>query len=248
MRVLPLIGTLLTAGFLFTACDSHDAVQGATPDGRRHTPVPAPTPVPRADLAYKVTVMNLTYAQPMAPMAVALHSHETSVFNVGSSASMGLEKQAEGGDNSILLEELSANSYVNATQGGNGLILPSQKDSVTIKGTASECLSVTSMLVNTNDAFTGINCVDVSALKKGEMLKIDLVTYDAGTESNSEEASSIPGPAGGGEGFNADRDDKDFVSVHPGVVTSDDGFISSSLTQAHKWDNPSAKLMIERVQ
>jgi len=252
MRSLALIGGLLAAGFLFTACDSNDTLSanpgGTPPAGPAVPPPSAPPPAAPIEAAYKVTVLNLTYAQPMAPMAVALHSQETSVFKVGTAASPGLEKQAEGGDNSVLLQELSVNDHVNAAAGGNGLILPSKQDTVIIKGEAAKCLSVTAMLVNTNDAFTGMNCMDVSALKKGEMLKHDLITYDAGTEKNSEEASIIPGPAGGGEGFNAERDDKDFVSVHPGVVTSDDGFISSALTYAHKWDNPSARLVIERIQ
>ena len=64
-----------------------------------------------------VTLKNLTYAQPMAPMAVAYHSKETSVFKVGTSASLGLEKLAEDGDNSMLLTELSENSLVSSTQG-----------------------------------------------------------------------------------------------------------------------------------
>ncbi|HFQ61119.1 MAG TPA: hypothetical protein ENK39_02315, partial [Epsilonproteobacteria bacterium] len=79
-------------------------------------------------------------------------------------------------------------------------------------------------------------------------MMIGLVTYDAGTEANSELASTIPGPAGGGEGFNAARDDKDFVSVHEGVVTKDDGLSTSALTQMHKWDNPAASVSIERVK
>ena len=86
--------------------------------------------------------------------------------------------------------------------------------------------------------------------KNGEMMTIALPTYDAGTENNSEEASTIPGPAGGGtgEGFNADRDDKDFISIHAGAVTKDDGLITSALTQNHKWNNPAAMLTIERIK
>ena len=94
-------------------------------------------------------------------------------------------------------------------------MLPGKSDSVTIEGEPAQCISVTAMLVNTNDAFAGVDCVNVSELKNGEMMTIALPTYDAGTENNSEEASTIPGPAGGGEGFqHRDRDDKDFVSIH----------------------------------
>ncbi len=253
MKAIHIVGSILAAGLLLTGCDN-SASTGSTPTAPNapSAKIPTPTPPPSAPTAepmmYTVTLQNLTYAQPMAPMAVALHSEETSMFSVGSAASPGLEKLAEGGDNSMLIDALSANDLVAAVKGGNGLILPSKSDTVTITGAASKCLSITAMLVNSNDAFTGMNCIDISSLNNGAMLKIDLVSYDAGTENNSEEASTIPGPAGGGEGFNAERDDKDFVTVHPGVVTKDDGLLSSALTYAHKWDNPTAKLIIERVK
>ena len=104
------------------------------------------------------------------------------------------------------------------------------------------------MLVNTNDAFVGANCIDVTKLKSGESLTLNLSAYDAGTEENSELASTIPGPAGGGEGFNSKRDDVNFVHIHPNVITKDDGLATSALTQAHRWDNPVAMLKIERIQ
>ena len=222
-------GSIITAGLLFTGCHSNNN--------------DAP-----AKLSYKVTLKNVTYAQPMSPMAVAYHSDTYKVFEVGKSASVGLEKLAEDGDNSTLLSELASNLNVQTSIGGNGLIVPSKNDSVTLEGESQKCISVVTMLVNTNDAFAGIDCVDVSAMKVGEKMMIGLVTYDAGTEANSELASTIPGPAGGGEGFNAARDDKDFVSVHAGVVTKDDGLSTSALTQMHKWDNPAASVSIERVK
>jgi len=239
MKAVYLWGGLLTAGLILSGCDNNDK------------PIPVnstPGSAVNTKKSYNVTFKNLTYAQPMAPMAVAYHSKAVSIFEVGQRAGLGLEKLAEGGDNSALLSELSANSAVVSNIGGTGLILPSQSDTVNIEGEPSECISVLAMLVNTNDAFAGVDCVDVSSLKKGETVMLTLVAYDAGTEANSEEAVTIPGPAGGGEGFNASRDDRDFVSVHSGVLTQDDGLNSSGLTQKHKWDNPAASVMIERIQ
>ena len=58
----------------------------------------------------------------------------------------------------------------------------------------------------------------------------------------------IPGPAGGGEGFNANRDDEaDRVSMHSGVVSQDDRLASSALTEQHRFDNPVARVRIERT-
>ena len=229
MKVLQLWGSILTAGVILSGCDSNNN-----------------TEIDRA--SYRVTVENLTLSQPMAPMAVAYHSKDTALFEVGESSTLGLEKLAEDGDNSELLSELSLDPMVKVSIGGTGLILPAKSESVIIEGETSECISVVTMLVNTNDAFAGIDCVDVSAIQSGEKVILGLVTYDAGTEANSEEAMTIPGPAGGGEGFNDARDDRDFVSVHSGVVTMDDGFSTSALTQAHKWDNPAASVVIERIE
>jgi hypothetical protein len=62
-----------------------------------------------------------------------------------------------------------------------------------------------------------------------------------------EDASSVPGPAGGGEGFNAARDDTDFVRIHPGVISGPDGFAGSALDSAHDWDNPILKIVVKRT-
>ena len=75
-----------------------------------------------------------------------------------------------------------------------------------------------------------------------------LPVYDAGTEANSEAAGTIPGPADGGEGFNAERDDADTVSYHPGVVSSQDTLPDSVLMAEHRFDNPVARLIITRVE
>jgi hypothetical protein len=250
MKAVHIVGSLLTAGLILSGCDnSNNTISGVLPGPDTQTSAARSIPAePVLKSSYKVTLKNLTYAQPMAPMAVAYHSKDVSIFEVGQSAGLGLEKLAEGGDNSALLFELSENSAVVSSIGGTGLILPSKSDTVTIEGNSSECISVLAMLVNTNDAFAGVDCVDVSSLKTGETIMLTLPTYDAGTEGNSETGASIPGPAGGGEGFNASRDDRGFVSVHSGVLTQDDGLNTSALTEAHKWDNPAASVMIERIE
>ncbi len=108
--------------------------------------------------------------------------------------------------------------------------------------------SVSTMLVNTNDAFTGLNSMDVETLPVGGSISVDGIAYDAGTEADTEEAIHIPGPAGGGEGFNALRDDvADQVSMHSGVVSQDDGFATSDLSEQHRFDNPVVRVRIERT-
>ena len=62
-------------------------------------PTPQPAPVTPTEYSYSLTVTNLTYAQPLSPVAVALHG-ATTLWQVGQPASIALEKLAEGGDNS----------------------------------------------------------------------------------------------------------------------------------------------------
>ena len=103
------------------------------------------------------------------------------------------------------------------------------------------------MLVNTNDAFAGKGGIDLNALALGEQVTMNLPVYDAGTEGNNELAGTIPGPADGGEGFNAARDDVNVVSRHSGVVTNIDGYADSVLDESHRFDTPVARLTVRRV-
>jgi len=153
---------------------------------------------------------------------------------------------AESGDNSGVLAETSLLDTV----GGAGVVLPGQTETIVLdsKQDSIAALSVATMLVNTNDAFTGKTGIDVSTMQIGDSISMNTIAYDAGTEANSEAAGTIPGPADGGEGFNQARDDVDFVSAHPGVVGSDDGLMSSALTSVHKFDNPVMKITITRLR
>ena len=135
---------------------------------------------------------------------------------------------------------------------GNGVVAPGSSDNVSFtindEDIADLTLSVATMLVNTNDAFTGTNRLDISVMAVGETRQFNLIGYDAGTEADTEEASSIPGPAAGGEGFNPARDDDaDRVSMHAGVITLNDGLMTSVLTEQHRFDNPVARLSVTRT-
>jgi hypothetical protein len=201
-----------------------------------------PTPV---TYSYEVMVTNLTNAQPVSPVAVVLHD-EGNVWQLGEMASNALEVLAESGDNSGLLAE----SFVMASASGEDVIMPgaSETVSVSITDMMPSKLSVVTMLVNTNDAFSGFNAMDIANLEVGESISLRTGSYDAGTEKNTESMASIPGPAAGGEGYNEARDDVDFVAMHPGVVSMDDGLMSSALTQAHRFDNPTLAITFTRTE
>ncbi len=197
-------------------------------------------------MSYDITVTNLSSNQPLSPIAAKLHGSSFSAWQVGTMASLALEELAEGGDNTSLLALSDAYSSVS----GAGAIGPGSSETVTIEsGEYSDInLTLVSMLVNTNDAFTGKTKLDLSDLAVGDMQTHYLPVYDAGTEGNSELANTIPGPADGGEGFNMARDDVDYVARHPGVVGVDHGYSESVLNSTHGFDSPVALFTITRTQ
>lgn len=202
---------------------------------------------------FDVTVLNLTNAQPLSPIAVISHGDDYSFFSVGAPASAGLEEMAEGGDNTALLAEANADPAIVAATSGAAPIAPGASETVTVTVLDSQRpglqLSVATMLVNTNDAFTGLNSRALETLAVGDSVTINSIAYDAGTEADSEQAIHIPGPAGGGEGFNTARDDEgDRVSMHSGVVSQNDGLATSDLSEQHRFDNPVARIRIERTR
>ena len=232
---------LLAAGLVIAACSNDDL------------PPPTTPPPPPASATFEVSVTNLTNAQPLSPIAVIAHGDSYRVFAVGEAATVGLEELAEGGVNGRLFAEAAADSGVLTTAAGAGPVPPGASASLRFTVELTELpgaeMSVITMLVNTNDAFTGISGVPIGDLAVGDSRRGSGIAYDAGTEANTEEAIHIPGPVGGGEGFNADRNDRfDRVTMHSGVVGRDDGFASSDLDNQHRFDNPVLRATITRVE
>jgi len=67
----------------------------------------------------------------------------------------------------------------------------------------SDHMSLGAMLGNTNDAFIALR--DVALPKGSHNVTYFANTYDAGSETNGESCSTIPGPACGGEGLSLGR-------------------------------------------
>lgn len=201
-----------------------------------------------SNMSYDITVTNLSSNQPMSPFAAKLHASSFTAWQVGSAASVALEELAEGGDNTSVLALSESGVYSSVS--GSGAIGPGSSEIITIEsGEYSDInLTLVSMLVNTNDAFTGKTNVDLSSLTVGSSQTHYLPVYDAGTEGNSELDNTIPGPADGGEGFNMTRDDVDYVARHPGVVGVDQGYSESVLNSTHGFDSPVAMFTITRTE
>jgi len=211
-----LAALLLGTVSIFSGCGSDDTTATA-PD----------------TFTYSVSVTNLTAGQPMSPVLLS----SSSIYHVGENASAGLEKLAEGGDNSELLSTDSVS--------GSGLLTPSSSETLTID-TQKQTLSMATMLVKTNDGFAGLESSDVSSLAVGQSTTLFLNVYDAGTENNDETSATVPGL--GGEGYNAERESANIVTLHSGIISKDDGLVTSNLSSLEKFNNPALKVVITRTK
>lgn len=242
--------TALLSAFL-VACSGGDGSDDDAPaqDNAAAAPPPAASP---ATVEFEVSVVNLTAGQPFSPLALVAHSPDYRLFELGAAATAGMELLAEGGDNSELLAEADSDALVAMTASADSPLGPGGSETITVSMDENEVLdlqfSLVTMLVNTNDAITAVRNLDISGLAAGESVSVRTISYDSGTEINSELSGTIPGPVDSGEGFNADRDDiADAIRGHSGAITLDGGLATSVLTDIHRWDNPVARVTVTRL-
>lgn len=231
---LATIGALSLMGL--TACSDSDDIQSIMP------PEPEPAPIVMQD--FDISITNLTANQPLSPVVLLSHASNLSIWQVGEPASVALEHLAEGGDTSMLVAlDGIDESNVATTPIGPGA---NQTLSISIPESQVAQLSIATMLVNTNDAFTGVQQIDLTQLAINVSMTYHTMAYDAGTEANSEAKGTIPGPADMGEGFNAMRETNNRVTGHAGIISKDDGLSDSVLDASHRFDNPVATVSITR--
>ena len=162
--------------------------------------VPAANAAPDDVRTYRVTVTNLTAGQPLTPVLFATHRSNVDVFMVGSPASFGVKEIAENGNLAPLAEALGAATGVSQVfQGGMPIVPAGTPGSATFpdsvafeisgdRGTRS--LSWVSMLICTNDGFTGLDSVGLPR-HVGDSVTVGTAGYDAGTELNTEDFADI---------------------------------------------------------
>ena len=204
---------------------------------------------------YKLSVTNITNGQPLTPVAALLHDATFNAWQIGATASSGLEVLAESGSaRAFLSASVNDNTAVIAAALSAGdPIAPGSAKSLVIGGEAAYELTIASMLANTNDAFTGITHWSLADMQINDSDTMLIPVYDAGTEKNTEASGTIAGPADSSteadKGYSSVRDDPSgFVSMHGGVVTKDDGLSTSVLDESHRWLGAAAKVVITRIQ
>jgi Spondin_N len=210
---------------------------------------------------YEVTIENLTTGQPLTPPVVATHRAATGMFTVGQPASFALKEIAENGNLAPMIAQLGADKHVSDSVAAPEPLVPAGlpgsamfDDSVTLTVTAStgaKFLSYASMLICTNDGFTG---VDSLRLPKdvGDAVVMRSAGYDAGTERNTEDfadivppCQSLVGVSSGEPGTgmsNPALAEGGVIHHHPGIVGGAD-----LIPAIHGWTDPVAEITVERV-
>lgn len=192
---------------------------------------------------YAVTVTNLTSGEIFTPIMVATHTKGTHVFKLGDPASSEMAAIAEGGDFGPLSDKLtnSGAAYDIATNGA--LLAPGASTTIMVKMADDfKHVTVTSMMIPTNDAFIAVNGVK-GPKKKHHNKVIMSPAYDAGSEPNDELCANIPGPACGGVGGSPNAGGEGYVHIHSGIQGVGD--LSSA---DYDWRNPTAKIVITRMK
>lgn len=194
---------------------------------------------------WRVTITNLTPAgsgppgsQPLSPPLFVVHANRVTVWSVGGIATAPVAAIAEDANNGPAETAYAALDGVEAAFTGAGGPIPSgatRSYEVTTSGGANR-LSVVTMLVNTNDAFTGLDSLHLRGQGGTRMT----MAYDAGSERNNELAAFIPGPCCGNP-FVRDPEGA-LIAPHPGIKG-----VGDLDPAVYGWTDPVARIEIERL-
>jgi hypothetical protein len=169
----------------------------------------------------------------------ATHKRNFHVFQKGELASDGVAAVAEDAHNAPLVSALSSSAAVYDVEVGGGPILPGNAVTFTIKTKLGfNRISMISMLVNTNDGFTGIDAIP---LPLHGSRTIFLPSYDAGSEKNTELKAHIPGPCCGNPFQGIDTAEP--IKFHEGIEG-----VGDLDPAVYDWDEPTAKLTVTRIE
>ena len=207
---------------------------------------------------WDIAITNLTHGNYFTPLLVTAHDSGSHLFQVGIPADVSLEAMAECGDLSGLLTSYPADADTIANP-ASGLLSPGATTTAMIDttSTSNTNLSIVAMVLPTNDAFVGLDGLQVPTATGTYTYYLN--AYDAGTEANNELLDTsgcavgmpgMPGAPGGDAGMNgtgvAGADSNTMVHVHRGILGDTDptGGKSDLDSTIHRWQNPVAKVVI----
>lgn len=208
---------------------------------------------------YRVTISNLTAGQPLTPPVLVTHTGHADIFTLGEEASPELQQIAENGNSAPMLASLAGDDDVHdvveasmplvPANNPGGVPFPSSASFIIEARGKARYLSYVSMLICTNDGFTGLDAITLPKRK----LTLFTVAYDARTERNTEDfVDMVPpcqlliGVSSGDPGTGM----SDPLLAEEGVVIPHAGIVGGAdlLPEVHGWGDPVAKIVIERIR
>ena len=230
---------LILAALLLSACSSLEPLETTATSQR-----------------FQVTIENLTTGQAFTPPLIATHRPSTALFQVGQTASLGIKEIAENGNLAPMLEALANNKHVSdvmvAIAGDPPPLFPGQTVSVEISSSlGAKYISFASMLICTNDGFTGLNTLRLPQTV-GATVTAYTDAYDAGTEINTEDFADIVPPCPVLSGVATDKPGTGMSNpelAEGGVIHHHSGIQGGSDLDPsiHGWADPVAKVTITRL-
>lgn len=192
---------------------------------------------------YQVRVTNLTRGQVLAPPVAITHSRDFQLFHVGAPASPGLAAMAEDAVTDTLFEELGSNPEVLDFAAAGGPVMPGATAVLEVESLfPHDFITVAQMLVQTNDAFFAAGGVPGPRGPHERRLSFYANAYDAGSEANTEDCATIPGPPCGNALVRDTDGAEGFVHIHAGIHG-----IGDLEPARFDWRNPVAQVTVVRV-
>ena len=206
-----------------------------------------------------VEITNLTNGLYFTPLLVAAHDRDTDLFEPGSKAGAHLQAMAEGGDIAGLISDVEFAGGRYAANPAEGLLAPGMTAyaELEVGGHRTAHLSVTAMILPTNDGFVGLDGLQIPT--KAGTYTYYLHAYDAGTEANDEIVNGggapgtpgIPADPGGNSGVGGtgvlSTEHNTAVHIHRGVIgdTDPEAGASDLDSRIHRWNGPVARLVLD---
>jgi hypothetical protein len=203
---------------------------------------------------YEVTITNLTEGQWLTPPAAATHDSDFSLWRVGNSATVATKEIAENGNLAAATGAFEASPLVfdwtvTPSPTGPPPIAPGASVTFEITAPPHARFSFASMLICTNDGFTGVDSI---RLPRGRRTVVhELAAYDAGTETTTEAWPDLVPPCAqltgfgdqGGTGVsNPALFENGVIAHHPGIAG-----VADLDPAVHGWTEPVAMFEIQRV-
>jgi hypothetical protein len=193
----------------------------------------------RPRVTWEVTITNETPpgSQPLSAPLFVIHTADVDVWSVGDIATHVVAAIAEDANNVPAESALDQLPGVGDVFTGEGDAIPpgeSRTYVVTTQGDFNR-LTVLTMLVNTNDAFTGLD----GRYLRGNGGSTRTAAYDGGSEVNNELIEFIPGPCCDNP-FVRDPEGA-LIAHHPGILG-----VGDLDPDVYGWTDPVATFTIER--